>query len=142
MRWILFIFLFTSTYLTAQKTRVSGLVVEDETGEPILFASVFFKDSKIGAETDFDGKYAIESYYATDTLVVRASGFETKTVAVKQDASQVLNFRMEPITQTTDEVFITAPDEKPSTILHRRIVRNKHINNKEKLEAYSYQSYN
>src|SRR5690554_7017492 len=57
-------------------------------------------------------------------------------------SSQVLNFRMEPITQTTDEVFITAPDEKPSTILHRRIVRNKHINNKEKLEAYSYQSYN
>ncbi|WP_417265585.1 DUF5686 family protein [Brumimicrobium sp.] len=142
MRWILFIFLFTSTYLTAQKTGVSGLVVEDETGEPIPFASVFFKDSKIGTETDFDGKYAIESYYATDSLVVRASGFETKTVAVKQDESQVLNFRMEPITQTTDEVFITAPDEKPSTILHRRIVRNKHINNKEKLEAYSYQSYN
>src|SRR5690554_7721458 len=112
MRWILFIFLITSTYLTAQKTRVSGLVVEDETGEPIPFASVFFKDSKIGAETDFGGKYVIESYYATDSLVIRASGCEKKTVPVKQDASIGLKFRMEPITKTKNEDLIIEPDEQ------------------------------
>jgi hypothetical protein len=142
MRWILFIILFTSTYLTAQKTGVSGIVTENETGQPVPFASVFFKDSKIGTETDLDGKYAMESYYATDSLVVRASGLESKTVAVAKDQSQIINFSLGPITQTTDEVVIRAPDEKPSTVLHRRIVMNKHINNKKKLEAYAYESYN
>jgi hypothetical protein len=142
MKWILIIFLLTSTFLNAQKTGVSGTVIEDETGEPVPFASVFFQDSKIGTETDFDGKYAIESYYATDSLIVRASGFATQTVSVKRDQSQVINFRVEPITQTTDEVYITAPDEKPSTVLHRRVVNNKPINNKEKLGAYQYETYN
>lgn len=142
MRWILILFLLTSTLLSAQKTGVSGTVIEDETGEPVPFASVFFQDSKIGTETDFDGKYAIESYYATDSLIVRASGFATQTVSVKRDEAQVINFRLEPITQTTDEVYIRAPDEKPSTVLHRRVVNNKPINNKEKLGAYQYETYN
>ncbi|HZH87454.1 MAG TPA: DUF5686 family protein [Brumimicrobium sp.] len=142
MRWILLIFLLTSTYLTAQKTGVSGTVIEDDTGLPVPFASVFFKDSKIGTETDFDGNYSIESYYATDSLVVRASGLESQTVAVKKDQSQVIDFRLGTVVQTTEEVVIRAPDEKPSTVLHRRIVRHKHINNKEKLEAYEYESYN
>ncbi|HLV40773.1 MAG TPA: DUF5686 family protein [Brumimicrobium sp.] len=142
MRWILIIILFTSAHLTAQKTGVSGMVVENETGEPVPFASVFFKDSKIGTETDFDGKYSIESYYATDSLVVRASGLESKTIAVQKDQYQVIDFRLDPVTQTTEEVVIRAPDEKPSTILHRRVVNHKHINNKEKLDAYEYESYN
>src|SRR5690554_4162373 len=97
MRWILFILLFTNTYLIAQKTGVSGIVVEDETGLPVPFASVFFKDSKIGTETDLDGKYALESYYATDSLVVRASGLESKTVFVVKDQSQVINFSLGPV---------------------------------------------
>src|SRR5690554_5235194 len=142
MRWILFILLSTNTYLIAQKTGVSGIVVEDETGLPVPFASVFFKDSKIGTETDLDGKYALESYYATDSLVVRASGLESKTVFVVKDQSQVINFSLGSVTQTTDEMVIRAPDERPSTVLHRRIVKHKHINNKEKLEAYEYESYN
>src|SRR5690554_4764747 len=142
MRWMLFIFLLTGLHLTAQKTEVSGTVIEDATGLPVPFASVFFKDSKIGTETDFDGNYSIESYYATDSLVVRASGLESQTVAVKKDQSQVIDFRLGTVVQTTEEVVIRAPDEKPSTVLHRRIVRNKDINNKEKLEAYEYESYN
>ncbi|PWH85469.1 DUF5686 and carboxypeptidase-like regulatory domain-containing protein [Brumimicrobium oceani] len=142
MRWLFIFFLLTTNFLSAQKTGVSGTVVEDETGEPVPFASVFFQDSKIGTETDFDGKYAIESYYATDSLIVRASGFASQTVYVKRDEAQVINFRLEPITQTTEEVYITAPDEKPSTVLHRRVVNNKPINNKEKLGAYQYETYN
>ncbi|WP_107039384.1 DUF5686 and carboxypeptidase-like regulatory domain-containing protein [Brumimicrobium mesophilum] len=142
MKWLIILFLLTSTFLSAQKTGVSGSVIEAETGAPIPFASVFFQDSKIGTETDFDGNYDLESYYSTDSLVVRASGFASQTVYIKKDQTQVMNFRLEPITQTTDEVYIRAPDEKPSTVLHRRIVNNKPINNKEKLGAYQYETYN
>ena len=38
--------------------------------------------------------------------------------------------------------MIRAPDERPSAILHRRLVRNKPVNNKEKLGAYQYETYN
>ncbi|PKR81396.1 hypothetical protein CW751_04890 [Brumimicrobium salinarum] len=142
MRWSLLILLLVHINIYAQKTGVSGLVTEKETGEPVPFASVFFKDSKIGTETDLDGKFMLSSYYATDSLTVRASGFASQTVAVVKDKTQEINFQLGPVTQITEEVVIRAPDEKPSTILHRRVVRNKNINNKAKLTSYEYESYN
>ncbi|MEX2485510.1 MAG: DUF5686 family protein [Brumimicrobium sp.] len=143
MKWsIIILLLFGTQILFAQRTGVSGRVIEDESGEPIPFADVFFQDSKIGTETDLDGKYKIESYYATDSLIVRASGYSPQVVAIVKDQAQIINFRMEPVTQDMDEVIIRAPDEKPSTVLYNRIVKNKPINNKEKLGAYEYESYN
>jgi hypothetical protein len=137
----LFLLVF-SLGLFAQQTAVRGKVTEASTGAAIPFASVFFQDSKIGTETDLEGNYSLESYYATDSLVVRASGFSQQTVSVVKDQAQIINFRLEPITQAVDEVVIKAPDEKPSTILHKRLVRNKPVNNKEKLGAYQYETYN
>jgi hypothetical protein len=128
--------------LFAQQTAVRGKVIEAATGQPMPFASVFFQDAKIGTETDLDGNYSLESYYATDSLIVRASGFAQQTVSVVKDQAQIINFRLEPVTQEVDEVVIKAPDEKPSTILHKRLVRNKPVNNKEKLGAYQYETYN
>lgn len=143
MKWPITILLIILTNsLFSQRTGVSGQVIEKSSGEPVPFASVFFKDSKIGTETDVDGNYSIESYYATDSLVVRASGFAIETVSIVKDQAQIINFQLEPITQDMDEVIIRAPDEKPSTILHQRVVRNKPINNKEKLGAYQYETYN
>lgn len=142
MRLLVILTLLIGLNSFGQKTGVSGQVTDAVTGEPIPFASVFFQNSKIGTETDFDGNYSISSYYATDSLVVRASGYQTITVSVVKDLAQVINFRLETITQDIDEVVIKAPTEKPSTILHGRIVRNKPINNKEKLGAYEYESYN
>lgn len=139
---IAFLLVFLSYGLLAQQTSVRGRVIEAVTGDPIPFASVFFQDSKIGTETDLDGNFSIESYYATDSLVVRASGFSHQTVSVVKDQAQIINFRLEPITQAVDEVVIKAPEERPSTLLHKRLVRNKPVNNKEKLGAYQYESYN
>lgn len=128
--------------LFAQQTAVRGKVIEAATGEPAPFANVFFQDSKIGTQTDLDGNYSLESYYATDSLVVRASGFAQKTVSVVKDLAQIINFRLEPVMQDIDEVLIKAPEERPSTVLHKRLVRNKPVNNKEKLGAYQYETYN
>jgi hypothetical protein len=142
MRYLTLLILFTSLFTYGQKTSVSGQVTDLETGEAIPFANVFFKDSKIGTETDFDGNFELSSYYATDSLVVRFSGYKTAVVAVVKDQAQVINFRLETITQDIDEVVIKAPTEKPSTRLYNRVVKNKPINNKQKLGAYEYESYN
>lgn len=139
---LLYILLVFPTFLFAQKTMISGVVTEEETGQPIPYANVFFKDSKVGAITDFDGSYTLETYYATDELVARASGFDEQTVKVRIDQTQVIDFQLSPLTQVTDEVTVRAPSEKPSTILHKRIVRHKPANNKEKLDAYEYENYN
>ncbi len=143
MKWRLFIpFLFVCAFLSAQKTTVSGVVEDEASGEPIPFAKVFFKNTKTGTETDLDGRFFLSSYYASDSLVVRASGFESLTLGVVRDQAQELFLKLGPVAQITEEVTIRAPKEKPSTTLLKRVIKNKYINNKEKLNAYQYETYN
>lgn len=143
MKWRLIIsFLFVCASLSAQKTTVSGVVEEQESGKPIPFANVFFKNTKIGTQTDLDGKFLLSTYYASDSLTVRASAFESKTIGIVLDQPQELIIKLGPVTQTADEVTIRAPDEKPSTTLLKKVIKNKPINNREKLDAYQYETYN
>ncbi|MDX1445887.1 DUF5686 and carboxypeptidase-like regulatory domain-containing protein [Lishizhenia sp.] len=128
----------------SQTTKVRGKVFDEETKEAIPLAKVFFQDTKTGTTTDFDGNFSLESYYVSDSLVIRASGYQTYTLYVDTDLEeeQTFNIALSPVILDMEEVQILPPDEAPSTILHKKIVRNKKINNKEKLEAYEFESYN
>lgn len=125
-----------------QKTIVKGVVTEADSGEPLPFVKLQFLDAKIGTFTDSVGAYYLETYYATDSLIVRFGGYETQTVAIHLDVAQEINFTLELLQTEVGEVTVRAPDERPSDILHRRMVNNKPVNNKEKLRSYEYEVYN
>jgi TonB-linked SusC/RagA family outer membrane protein len=61
--------------------KVTG-VVDDETGEPLIGATVKVADTKYGAATDIDGKFTLLVPVATKNskLVVSYVGYKTKTV--------------------------------------------------------------
>ena len=148
-RWILrtmflMLVLFGSFSAIGQKTKVSGKVVSKSTQEPVAFANVFFKDTKISALTDFDGNYIIETYYASDSLMVSAVGFSTSAKAVRIDETQTINFELETKNFEIDKAVIVADKkaENPAHPIVRNILKNKKINNREKLEAYEYELYN
>ncbi|WP_286138375.1 carboxypeptidase-like regulatory domain-containing protein [Duncaniella freteri] len=46
--------------VSAQDKTVSGTVI-DETGEPVIGATVMVKGSKVGIATDIDGKYTLNT---------------------------------------------------------------------------------
>jgi hypothetical protein len=135
-------FLLTTCFAFAQQTRVTGVVTDAETGETIPEVHVVFQDSKIGAFTDLDGNFTIETYYATDTLEFYYSGYVTQRVAVKRDQENVINVALAYKVETIAEFVVRPPDELPSTRLHKRVVANKDINNREKLDSYGYELYN
>lgn len=126
----------------AQQTKVYGKVTDEMTGEEIPFVKIRFYLSKIGAVTDSAGNFSIETYYATDSLQFIFFGYDTKTVAVKLDQSQEINIKMKPEVQEMEEVFVLPPEELASTRLHKKVIANKKINNKEKLNSYDYEVYN
>lgn len=64
----------------AQNITVSGTVV-DNTGEPLIGASVLAKGSQVGTATDFDGNYRLE-VAPNATLVFSYVGYNPKEVAV------------------------------------------------------------
>ncbi len=135
------VLLLMSGMLGAQTTRVSGKVTDANTGEPLPFTSVAFVDSRISTTTDFDGVYTFDTYYATDSLRVTAVGYRPLALGVQRDKAQTIDFALQPALADLPEVVVTYTENSAFAIL-RQLVRNKPVNNRAKLAAYEYESYN
>ncbi|MGB0403188.1 MAG: DUF5686 family protein [Salibacteraceae bacterium] len=130
--------------LNAQKTIVSGKVIDAETNQPLPFVNIAYKNSKIGTSTDLDGNYRIETYYPTDSLVASFIGYLPQSFKVRKDESQSINFKLNTGQVNLNEVVIR-PDKKavnPAHVILDQVIQNKKINNKVKLDAYEYEVYN
>ena len=51
----------------SQITKIMGTVSNAATGEPIPFVNVYFKGTTVGATSNFDGHYSIETFVPGDT---------------------------------------------------------------------------
>ncbi len=138
----LFLLFFVPLLSFGQKTKVEGVVLDGLTGEPMPYVSVHFQNSKIGTLTDSVGYYMLDTYYGTDSLIFYSSGYLKQIVAVEKDESQEINITLNIQQSDIEEVVVVASGEWPSTILHKKVIANKPINDKEKLESYEYEVYN
>ena len=96
---LLFLFLM-SIGITFAQTRVTGSVV-DESGEPVIGASVQIKGTGQGTVTDIDGKFML-SAPSNGTLVISYVGMRTQEVAVAPSMRVVLQVDSELL----DEVVV------------------------------------
>lgn len=92
---------------TAQVTKVTGMVVDADTDEPIIGASVLIKGTTIGIITDIDGKYEINNIPAgSKSLQISFVGMKTVEVPITTSSPQKIV--MNPDTQVIDEVVVVA----------------------------------
>ena len=84
----------------------------------------------------------METYYATDSIKVTSVGYVARSFPVKKDKAQVIDVVLEPNSFELAEVVIKPTEENPAFGILRRVVRNKPVNNREKLTAYEYDAYN
>ena len=124
-----------------QKTIVRGKVTDAKTGESLPFVNLIFLNSKVGATTDIDGNYLIETYYATDSLQARFVGYKPLIKPVKSDVDQTINFEMNSGDIQLKTVEITFKGNPAHAIL-KRVKSNKAANNREKYDYYKYEVYN
>ena len=82
---------------------VRGVVTAEEDGLPVIGASVFVKDSKVGTVTDVDGRFRLDVPSSAKTLVVSYIGMKTKEVAVQPNVSVALSSDSEML----EEVVVT-----------------------------------
>lgn len=139
---VLVCFAFFSFTVICQKTIVKGKVIDSTDGQGFPYAKIRFQNSKIGTLTDSLGNFFLETYYATDSIIINAPGYQIQAKKIIKDKENILDIKLQVSTNNIQEVIIKAPDELPSTRLHKLVVANKPINNKEKLEAYEYELYN
>lgn len=62
MRFGLLILFVGVAYTTLGQNIVSGVITDEDTGEPIAFANVFFANTRIGVSSDVDGKFMLEGF--------------------------------------------------------------------------------
>lgn len=87
--YLLFLLLFVGIGITFAQTRVEGNVI-DETGEPVIGASIQIKGTGQGTVTDFDGDFTLSVPAGSNTLIVSYVGMITQEVAVKPSLRIVL----------------------------------------------------
>ncbi|MDE6321141.1 MAG: TonB-dependent receptor [Muribaculaceae bacterium] len=86
----------------AQDVSVSGTVVSQSDGEPLIGASVLVKGAKGGVATDFDGKFTIKAQTGS-TLLISYIGYTPKEVKVQGNMSGLTISLLEDA-QILDEV--------------------------------------
>lgn len=101
---LLIFLLVVITGVYAQK--ISGVVTNADTGEPVPFATIAVKGHTVGTNTDSDGKFTIEVPAGAKVIVASYVGMVTKEVIVGN--SSFLNIQMNPVDQALDEIVVTA----------------------------------
>ena len=125
------------------QTIIEGKITDAETGDPIPFANVLIKGTNIGTPTDFDGFYRIEGEGESDSLLVSYIGYESKLKFYQKGVSQTINFQLKPeATSLQDFVIVAGKQENPAFPIMRKVMENKPKNDKRRLAAYEYESYN
>lgn len=90
--------------VNAQVQKVTGTVISEEDGLPVVGASVLVKGTSVGSVTDIDGNFTISNVPSTATvLVISYIGLQTQEIPVQP----VVNVTLKADTETLDEVVVT-----------------------------------
>lgn len=89
--------------VTAQITKVTGTVISEEDGLPVVGASILVKGTAVGTVTDMDGKFQLPNVPSSaKTLVISFIGMKSQELPIKQ----TMNIVLKPDTETLEEVVV------------------------------------
>lgn len=89
--------------MVAQQMKVTGVVINEDDGEPVIGASVVVKGTTIGTITDLDGKFELETE-KTARLIISYVGLRTQETMAQPNMRVVLSSD----SQAIDEVVVVA----------------------------------
>ncbi len=145
--WLLgLLLLLCSTVSFAQYTKVSGVVTDKGTGDPLPFVNISFEGKNIGTITDINGYYEIQTQWASGQLIASFVGYKPEKKAVQIGSKQTINFQLESTATELKTVEIKAKKgryknkENPAVVLIRNVIKHKDENRMEG-STYSYFQY-
>ena len=91
--------------VTAQVTKVTGLVISEEDGLPVVGASVLVKGTTVGTVTDMDGKFMLSNIPSSaKTIVVSFIGMQSQELTIKAN----MNITLKADAEVLEEVMVVA----------------------------------
>lgn len=83
---------------------VSGRVISSDDNMPVIGATVQIKGTSIGTVTDANGNYSLQLPHGAQNLVCSFIGYTSQSTSITSDQA---NFRLNPSTQSLNEVVVT-----------------------------------
>jgi hypothetical protein len=139
---VIYLILVSTFFIYGQKTIVNGIITDKIYNEPIPFVNIYFKGTKIGTISDIDGRFHLSSYYGTDTVVASFIGFEKNYTTIEIEKKQNINIQLIELSTALEEIIVIPSDINPAHPIIKNVIKNKSVNNREKLDSYSYEAYN
>ncbi len=147
--FLLILFLSASAVSFAQGklTRVSGVVRDSVTKEPLPFVNIIFVGKNVGTVTDYNGYFSLATQWGSDRLKASFVGYNEQIKKVENGENQKIDFYLSPKNFSLQEVTISAKrksyrnKDNPAVELIRKVIDHKKDNQKEGLDFYEYDKY-
>ena len=100
------LFLITQSCLSQDIHKISGYVIDFETGTPLVGANVIDSNSGMGVTSNYNGYYSINVNQGSVVLICSFIGYSTDTlfVEIKRDLSH--NFELQTNAYNSSEVTL------------------------------------
>ena len=145
MKRILYIsilfFLWSSIIFAQQK--VSGKIIDHDSKQTLAFVTVLEKGTTNGTLSDIDGKFSLNLKTGGNQVVLVFSylGYITKELTVDLSKTEALKVQLQNQGVDLSEVIIK-PGVNPALRIIKKVSQNRDQNNPEKMNSFSYNSYN
>lgn len=129
--------------MAQQNQMATGWVVDHDTGEPIVYASIVIKGTQMGVNSDDSGYFSIRIPVNTEpTLVFSFVGYENKEVKIRSKmlrSGREIRVRMNSANEL--KAVIIKALENPAFPIIRNIIKNKDKNNPDNIRSYKTDIY-
>lgn len=99
-----FLFLLISPVIVAQNIDISGTIIDADSDEPLIGATVVQKGTTNGAATDYDGNFTIKNVKVNDKLIVSYIGYVTQEITVEDNS--FMNIKLGTDAQVLEEFVV------------------------------------
>ena len=136
-RFVLILIFQALFFISNSQNTVKGKVIDEETREPLAFVNIVFNNGHYGTVSNIDGEFEIQSPEKILNLSFSYVGYEPLNLAYS-DFTNVIKLK-----STTFDLkeFIVVAGENPAHRIIDLAIGNRKLNNPEKLESFSYTSY-
>ena len=137
------VFALLAFQIPAQIKKLSGVVRDKQSEEPIPFASVSFKNSHKGVLTDSAGRFSFDlsTVLSNDSMIIQSVGYKLLIVPIRlMKDTAVVDFKIEVLPPSGEAVVKSKYSR--SLWFWRKIMANKQKNNRTYWDSYSYEIYN
>lgn len=141
------LFLLLAGAVRAQRTVVRGTVTDSITGETLPFASLVWKSTSTGVQTDLDGAFSFVSSGQNRELEVTYVGYESKLITIRPGTTNELDIRLAPSSMALDEVVVKTGREhyrrrgNPAVEFVRKVIARRDAHDPRSHDYFSYDRY-